>query len=385
MKPLNIFDRSHYQNVYKPVEEAETLPAWCYTSEEFHKAEIENLFMKTWNFFGHVDQVKKPGDFITVDYVGVPIIIVRGRDQQVRAFANNCRHRGAPVAFGEGNKMVFSCPYHSWTYDLTGKLRGCPGMERTEGFDKEKNGLIPLNLEIFGCFIFINFSADPEPLSAYLGDFPEQMGSYKMENLRLVRKTVDEVKCNWKAHFENAMEEYHLPTVHKETLDPKEMEHSALPTIGNWFYIHENHDDNTRALLPGDLEHALPQIPDLQGAAAGGTNYVALNPSTMLGMTLDCVWYIQLMPRGPHHTTVIAGACFPEETIARPDFDEKVKYYYKRWDTSLGEDNDIAEIQHKGLCSPFAPSGRLSHLEPLVPQLAQWWLDRILQGEADRS
>src|SRR5690606_27396254 len=125
---------------------------------------------------------------------------------------------------GEGNKMMFSCPYHSWTSDLTGKLRGCPWMERTEGFDKEKNGLIPLNLEIFGCFIFINFSANPKPLSEHLGDFPEQMASYKMENMRLVRKTVDEVKCNWKAHFENAMEEYHLPTVHKETLDPKQME-----------------------------------------------------------------------------------------------------------------------------------------------------------------
>lgn len=385
MKPLNIFDRSHYENVYKPVEQAETLPAWCYTSDEFHQAEIDNLFMKTWNFFGHVDQVKNPGDYITLDYVGVPIIIVRGRDNVIRAFANNCRHRGAPVASGEGNKLMFTCPYHSWTYDLTGRLRGCPGMERTEGFDKEKNGLIPLNLDIYGNFIFINFSANPEPLLDYLGDFPEQMASYKLDNLRLVRKMVYEVKCNWKEHFENAMEEYHLPTVHKKTLDPKQMEHSTRPTVGNWFYIHEDHDNITRALLPEDIGHALPHIPGLEGVAANGTNYVALNPSTMLGMTLDCVWYLQLMPRGPHHTTVIAGPCFPEDTIARPDFEEKVKYYFKRWETSLAEDNEIAEIQHKGMCSPFAPVGRLSHLEPLVPQLGQWWLDRILPEETPQK
>ena len=106
----------------------------CYTSEEFYKAEIERIFMRTWNFFGHVDQVKNAGDYIAVDYVGVPIIIVRGRDDVIRAFANSCRHRAAPVAQGEGNAGLFTCPYHSWTYELDGKLRGCPGMEKGQGF-----------------------------------------------------------------------------------------------------------------------------------------------------------------------------------------------------------------------------------------------------------
>ena len=152
-----MFDRSQYDTVFKPVEEAETLPPWCYSSEEFYQAEVKNLFMNTWNFFGHVDQVKEPGDYITVEYVGVPIIIVRGRDEVIRAFANYCRHRGAPVAKGEGNRTTFTCPYHSWTYDLTGELRGCPGMEKTENFDTEKHGLIPLRLETHACFIFINF------------------------------------------------------------------------------------------------------------------------------------------------------------------------------------------------------------------------------------
>lgn len=382
MTPSIMFDRAQYRNVFKPVEQAETLPPWCYTSEAFYQAEVNNLFMKTWNFFGHVDQIKKPGDYITVDYVGVPIIIVRGRDDVIRAFANHCRHRGAPVAKGEGNCRLFVCPYHAWSYDLTGRLRGCRGMEKTENFDPEERGLIPLRLEIHGCFIFINFDNEAAPLDDYLGDFPAIMGSYDLANLRLTRKAVHAVDCNWKIHIENAMEEYHLPTVHKLTLDPKEMEHSALPTSENWLDIREHHDDNTRALLPEDLEHALPRIPTLEGRAAGGTNYVSLNPSTMLGMTLDCVWYLELQPRGPHHTTVIAGACFPEETVARPDFEEKVQYYYKRWDITLGEDNEIGAHQHRGLCSPLAGRGRLSHLEPLIPKLAQWWIERTLPAEA---
>jgi phenylpropionate dioxygenase-like ring-hydroxylating dioxygenase large terminal subunit len=373
-----MFDRSQYANVFKPVEAAETLPPWCYTSEEFFQEEVKNLFMNTWNFFGHVDQVKKPGDYITVEFVGVPIIIVRGRDDVIRAFANNCRHRGAPVAKGEGNSLLFTCPYHSWSYDLTGQLRGCPGMEKTENFEKNDHGLIPLRLEVHACFMFINFNNQAESLSEFLGDFPEIMGSYKLENMRLTRKVVHEIDCNWKSHFENAMEEYHLTTVHKQTLDPKQMEHSALPTSGNWFDIREHHDDNTRALLPEDLEHALPQIPGLEGRAEKGTNYVALNPSTMLGMTLDCVWYLQLMPTGPNHTTLILGSCFPSETVELPDFEKKAEYYYKRWDTTLAEDNEIAAVQHLGLRSPMAVAGRMSHLEPLVPALGQWWIDRIL-------
>ena len=373
-----MFDRAAFTNVFKPEEEAESLPPWCYTSPEFYELEVKNLFMRVWNFFGHIDQVAKPGDYITVDYVGIPLIIVRGEDGEIRAFANSCRHRGTPVADGSGNCRAFVCPYHGWVFRLDGALHSCPGMEKTANFNKEANGLIPLRLETFGCFMFINFDWDAEPLIDYLGDFPEIMGSYDLENLRLVRKLEHDVPCNWKIHIENAMEEYHLPMVHQATLNPKEMEHSAAPTSENWLDIREHHDNHTRSLLFEDLEHELPHIPTLKGRAAGGTNYVCLNPSTMLGMTLDSIWYLELQPHGPDNTKVIHGALFPTETVERDDFEEKVYYYYKRWDTTLGEDNDISALQHRGLSSPFAQSGRLSHLEPLVPELAQWWIDRIL-------
>ena len=373
-----MFDRAQYANIFKPVEQAETLPAWCYTSEEYYQAEVRNMFMKTWNFFGHVDQIPNKGDYMTLTYVGVPLIIVRGGDDRIRAFANYCRHRGALVAQGEGNCKAFVCPYHAWTYGLDGQLRGCPGMEKTEDFDKKQYGLKELRLDVFGNFIFINLDGQAEPLLDYLGDFPEIMASYKLDNLRLTRKATYDVACNWKVHIENAMEEYHLPTVHKATIDFKEMEHSAAPTSENWTDIREHHDGNTRALLQEDLEHQLPHIPGLEGRAAGGTNYVSLNPSTMLGMTLDCVWYLEIQHNDPHSMTVVAGACFPEETIARPDFEEKVQYYYKRWDKSLQEDNDIAEVQQLGLKSPFVEPGRLSHLEPIVTDLAQWWVNRTV-------
>ena len=376
------FDRSAFANVFKPVEDAESLPPWCYTSRAYSDLEAENLFPRVWNFFGHVDQVAAPGDFLTVDFLGAPLIIVRGADGRIRAFANNCRHRGTPVAEARGNCRAFTCPYHGWVYELDGRLRSAPGMEKTAGFDPADYGLRPLRLEVFGCFMFINFSGDAEPLIDNLGDFPALMGSYDLDNLALVRKEVHEVACNWKVHIENAMEEYHLPMVHRATLNPKEMEHSAAPTSENWLDIREHHDAHTRSLLIEDLAHELPHIEGLEGRAARGTNYVCLNPSTMLGMTLDSVWYLELQPQGPDCTRVIHGACFPKKTVARADFEDKVRYYYKRWDTTLAEDNAIAARQQKGLESRFAQPGRFSHLEPLLPRLAQWWVRRPLPAAA---
>ena len=107
-----MYDRAAFANVFKPVEQAESLPPRCYTSQEFFDLEVRNLFMRVWTFFGHVDQVARPGDYITVEYAGIPLIIARGGDGEIRAFANSCRHRGTPVAEGEGNCRAFTCPYH---------------------------------------------------------------------------------------------------------------------------------------------------------------------------------------------------------------------------------------------------------------------------------
>ena len=98
-------------------------------------------------FPGREDRIPKPGDYFTVNFVGVPVVIVRGKDRVLRAFANTCRHRGARVVDGDGNCRAFRCPYHSWVYDLDGSLKGCAGMEETADFDRERYGLIPIRLK----------------------------------------------------------------------------------------------------------------------------------------------------------------------------------------------------------------------------------------------
>lgn len=381
-----MFDPRTYDGIRKPAIEAVTLPPHCYTSPEFYRAEVQHMFMKVWNFIGRADRIPKAGNFFTLDYVGVPVIVVRGRDGAVRAFANTCRHRGARIVDGEMLDSVawtggFKCPYHGWVYGLGGELKGCPGMEQTVGFDRNQYGLVPVRLETWGGFLFINFDEGAKPLMDYLGDLPEQYAAYDCENLRLTRVKVHEVECNWKIHIENAMEEYHLPSVHGKTLNLLHFEHFDVPAVGAWMAIRERHE-GTRALLEEDRQHAFPMIPGIHGHAAEGTNYVCINPSTMLGMTIDCVWYIELHPLGPTRTRVVVGSCFPKATVERPDFAERAQYYYKRWDKSIAEDNHIARVQQGGMASPLARSGRLSSHEYLIPKLGKWWIEHIVDRGA---
>ena len=118
---MNLFDPELYRGLRRPVEEAETLPLECYTSHEFYKREVKEIFMKSWNCIGRVDFIKRPGDYYTHNLVDVDLIVVRDNDNKVRAFANTCRHRGAKLLEGDGHCAAIHCPYHGWAISSTAR------------------------------------------------------------------------------------------------------------------------------------------------------------------------------------------------------------------------------------------------------------------------
>jgi phenylpropionate dioxygenase-like ring-hydroxylating dioxygenase large terminal subunit len=371
-----LFDPATYACVRRPLEEAETLPPHCYTSETFYRREVSQIFMKVWNFIGRADRIPNQGDFFTLEFAGVPVVVVRDQDGQVRAHANSCRHRGALVAFGEGNCRAFKCPYHSWVYGLDGALLGAPEIDRTKHFAFDEYGLVAVRLELWAGFMFINFDPTAAPLSDWLGDLPEQLGSYGFADMVCVRRKEYVLDCNWKVYVENAMEAYHVATVHRSTLQKQKgrmAEQQA--TRGEWIALWKEHE-GSRALLSGDT--GFPFITGLIGKAATGSWYPLIYPSTMFGATKDCMWWLEMHPLSVSQTRLVVGSCFPNTTVARGDFEEIVQHYYKRWDISIPEDNEISAIQQRGLASPLARPGRLTYLEPLVHDLANWVLDRVL-------
>ena len=246
---IDIFDPRHYEGVRRPLLDAVSLPPWCYTSDAFYRREVEEILVKSWNLVGRVDEIPHPGDYRVFDLCGQSAIVMRGEDGEIRALANTCRHRGTRLLDDRGNCRAIICPYHAWTYRLDGTLFGCRGMEKTRGFDKEGNGLAPVRLGVWAGFIFVCFSDECPDLETWLGDLPREFGPYRFETFALVRRKHYDLDCNWKLYIENAMEDYHTPTVHRSSIGLQETD--PLETIGEWDSIHME-SDGTIAVLPED-------------------------------------------------------------------------------------------------------------------------------------
>ena len=375
-----LFDPRHYQAVRRPLLDAETMPAWCYTSEAFYRREVERIFHKVWNFVGSADRVRDPGDYFAITFAGVPVIILRDREGELRAFANSCRHRGSALLEGSGNCRLIVCPYHSWSYHLDGTMAGAPEMQKTHDFDPSAFGLRPIRIDSWGGFLFVNFDAGAGPLADYLGDLRDRVAAYRLADMACARRKEYVMECNWKLFVENAKESYHIGTVHRQTIN----KYASARSSGYWieeangeycttFAQHEG----SMALLKGDA--GFPLIESLEGLCeAGGTRAPLIYPSTYLACTIDCAWYLELHPLGPTRTRLIHGALFPKDRLARPDFEDVAKNYYKRWDITIEEDIVASERQQRGLDSPLAQPGRFSYREPLVHAIDNWILDRVL-------
>jgi choline monooxygenase len=376
----DLFNPKHYAAVRKPLLEAETMPAWCYTSPAFYRREVERIWKKVWNFVGSAAQIPNPGDYFTLTFAGIPVIILRDHDGILRAFANTCRHRGSELLDGAGQCKLIVCPYHSWSYELDGTLRGAPEMEKTIGFDKADYGLVPIKLDTWGGFLFINFDNAAGPLTAFLGDLPQKLAPYGLENMALARRKTYDIACNWKLFVENAKESYHIGTVHRATIN----KYASAKAAGYWveeptgeYVVTFAQHEGSMALLKD--AKGFPPIETLAGRReAGGTYAPLIYPSTYLACTIDCAWYLEMHPLGPDRTRMIHGALFPKDRLARPDFEEVAKNYYHRWDVTIEEDIVASERQQKGVDSPYAPAGRFSYREPLVHEIDNWILDQVL-------
>ena len=383
--PENLFDPRHYAAVRQDVRDAYTLPPWCYATDTFYRREVERIFSRTWNFVGHAGRIPKVGDYATIEYAGVELILIRDREGKPRAYANSCRHRAARMLEGTGNCRGIKCPYHGWVYGLDGALTGAPEMEKTPGFDKKDWGLVPVKLEMMGQYMFVNFDPNSAPLSAYLGDLPEKLAPYALDKQVLIQRTEYDVACNWKVYVENFMDYYHTPTVHQKSLAAGNLSvyHRNPPTAergnGEYMMLYAKHQGSA-ALLP-DAD-GLPPMSTLTGRAAEGSTYVCVFPCALLAHTKDCVWHVEIHPAGPDRIKLAVGGCFLPEAVERPDFKEKLKLYQQRWDISVEEDNRINEQQQRGVSSPLAEAGRVSPFEALSHMHRNWVLDQTIGKSA---
>lgn len=198
------------------IADGRTLPFDWYSDPAVLRLERERIFRRAWQYAGRADQVAEPGAFFTCDLGGVPVVVVRGKDGELRAFLNVCRHRGSLVCEGEGRRETLQCPYHAWTYDLDGSLRAAPRSDREPGFDKDGLGLVPVSVGAWGPFVFVNPDGAAAPLADTLGDLPALVAGagLDVDALRFLKRSSSEYEANWKVCSENFLECYHCQVAH---------------------------------------------------------------------------------------------------------------------------------------------------------------------------
>jgi choline monooxygenase len=192
-----------------------TLPYGWYTDPAVLRLEQERVFRRHWQYAGRAAQVAEPGQYFTGRAGDVPVVVVRGRDGELNGFVNVCRHRGSLVCEGEGRRETLQCPYHAWTYDLDGTLRAAPRSEAEPGFDRADFPLLPVQVDLWGPFVFVNPELGAPPLAEALGDVPALVADVlDVDALRFLHRSESALEANWKVCTENYLECYHCAVAH---------------------------------------------------------------------------------------------------------------------------------------------------------------------------
>lgn len=202
-----------------------TMPARFYLEESVYNAEQEAIFYKNWWYCGHVSQLQKTGDFITANIDSQNLFIVRDKSGELNAFYNVCQHRGHELVAGSGNQAVIVCPYHAWSYDLDGSLRGARNSENVPGFNKCEFSLKSVRVEVFCGMVFVNLDNDATPLAEQASELEKEIREYcpGVDSLAFAQRDTYNVKSNWKVMIDNFLECYHCHPAHKDFVDLVDM------------------------------------------------------------------------------------------------------------------------------------------------------------------
>ncbi|MDR7126806.1 Rieske 2Fe-2S domain-containing protein [Pseudotabrizicola sp. 4114] len=346
-------------NVAQPFERATAMPKSVYTSPDFAALEQQHIFAREWLCAGRADALPNPGDYLTMEISGEPIIILRDREGTLRGLSNVCRHRMSTLLEGRGNTRAIVCPYHAWTYNLDGTLRGAPAMTLNEGFCKDQIALPKVRVENWLGWIMVTLNPDaPAPTEA-LSDVENLVGYLGMEHYVEAFREEFHWNTNWKVLAENFMESYHLPVCHADTIggtvDLLKMTCPEGFPAFNYHYIVKNDS------LPLTLAH--PSNTTLTGDERRITWLVSVYPALLITLTPGYFWYLCLTPDGPGKVHVLFGGGLAPDWAADPQAPAHFAALKALLDDVNVEDKGCVERVYRGLCADMSSPGALSHLE----------------------
>jgi len=362
-----------HANVAVPFTQAHAMPKSLYTSEAFLAAEQKHIFAQDWLCAGRAETLANPGDYLTMQIAGEPVIVLRDRDNQIRAMSNVCRHRMSTLLQGRGTTRAIVCPYHAWTYNLDGTLRGAAAMTQNEGFCKDQLSLPQIRCQIWQGWIMVSLNPDaPDPEIALQG-VRELIPNLDMSTYTETYQESFNWATNWKVLAENFMESYHLPMCHAGTIGgASKLDEMICPEGTDAFNYHWILKNDS---VPLALAH--PSNTTLQGDDRRKTWLLAIYPSLLITLTPGYFWYLSLTPDTPGRVNVLFGMGMSADWLADPEAPAHLAKVKALLDDVNFEDKGCTEKVYRGLLSGMASPGPLSHLERPNYEFAQYLASRI--------
>ena len=370
-KLSDILDPNKIEVVKNPIEKAHGLPNECYLNNDYLEFEKEKIFKNNWTMIGVASSVPNPGDAKPFNLLGIPILIVRNKENEVKVFHNVCSHRGFKLVDQECKlKNVIRCPYHSWSYDFNGKLTVTPhigglGKHEVEGLDKNNSNLKEIKSNIWMDLIFININSNAKPFEDFIKPLEDRWSKFiSKKDQKLIRHSTDNgyfnmtVNSNWKFAIENYCESYHLPWIHPEL--------NKVSNISDHYHIE---DENLNFSGQGSNKYSqqfdgnikFKCFPNWPTELSEKSEYVSLYPNVMLGIHIDHFYAFWLEPISNNQTKEHFELYYVgDESASSDEFKDIREKNFAFWQEVMNEDVAAIEGMQKGRNSPVYNGGNFS-------------------------
>jgi glycine betaine catabolism A len=346
-----------------------TLPGPAYHSDASYATDRERVFFRHWMYAARAERIPKPGAWLRIDIAGESILLVRGKDEEIRGFYNVCRHRGSQICDDEYGEVRthLRCPYHAWGYALDGTLVTTPMIERDE-IDRDAASLWPVRTEIWEGFVFVNLSRDePEPLVEMLGSQQDDalgLARVGLADLRIGHVSAVDVAANWKIVMENYNECLHCPAIHPELM-------AVVPAYRKGSILEPGREDggvtlaDGRTAITADPRLRLPLLPGLKGNDGPTSYYGAMiYPSMFLDVDGSTALATGVFPTGPRSCRLVTEYLFSPEAFDDPEFDPRPVVEFN--DLVTRQDNEACERVQRGVMSRAFDHGMFPAMDSWV-------------------
>jgi phenylpropionate dioxygenase-like ring-hydroxylating dioxygenase large terminal subunit len=371
--------------VQRTIETARGLPNAFYVSEDLLKAEKASVFSANWTAIGFGKDVPQPGDTYPVTFMGSPLLIVRDRGGGIRVYHNVCRHRGMILV--EKPKRMFGairCPYHSWCYDLNGKLRsmphaGGPGINGHEALKRDELGLVEVRSHVWRDVVFANISGTAPAFEKYAGDLIARWSDYEQPLYHGGEDSSFELdlRANWKLAVDNYCESYHLPWVHPGLNSYSRLEdHYTITSAGG--FSGQGTQVYNPALDPAGREFA--RFRNLDPKWDRAAEYVALYPNVLFGVHKDHAYAVLLEPRAYDKTIERTEIYYADEAMAGSDWASLRRKNTELWKGVFAEDVSVCEGMQRGRFSEGFDGGRFSPVMDGGVHIFHAWIARNMSN-----